>query len=105
MSVTNFSNSELYSVVLAAKLTRNNPGQTIDDFIDGNEELCEKIDSLSEKEQKALYNKAQKVAGRYRNEFNELKDQETSEEVEEMKKDLEGSVASEFAAKWREDKD
>ena len=105
MSVTNFSNSELYSVVLAAKLTRNNPGQTIDDFIDGNEELCEKIDRLSEKEQKALYNKAQKVAGRYRNEFNELKDQETSEEVEEMKKDLEGSVASEFAAKWREDKD
>ena len=105
MSVTNFSNSELYSVVLAAKLTKNNPGQTIDDFIDGNEELCKKIDSLSEKEQKAFYNKAQKVAGLYRNEFNELKDQETPEEIEEMKKDLESSVAIEFAAKWREDKD
>ena len=105
MSITKFSDSELYAVVLAAKLTKNNPGQSIDDFIDDNEELCEKIDSISEKEQKALYNKAQKVAGQYLNVFNELNDQETIEEVEEMKKDLEGSVASEFAAKWREDKD
>ena len=105
MSITKFSDSELYAVVLAAKLTKNNPGQSIDDFIDDNEELCEKIDGLSEKEQKALYNKAQKVAGQYRNVFNELNDQETIEEVEEMKKDLEGSVASEFATKWREDEE
>ena len=105
MSITKFSDSELYAVVLAAKLTKNNPGQSIDDFIDDNEELCEKIDGLSEKEQKALYNKAQKVAGQYLNVFNELNDQETIEEVEEMKKDLESSVASEFAAKWRKDED
>ena len=104
MSVTKFSDSELYSIVLAAKLSKNNPNQTIDDFID-NDELGGKVDRLSEKEQKALYNKAYKVSGQYRDGFNELNSQETLEEAEEFKRELASSVASEFAVKWREDKD
>ena len=103
MSVTKFSNSELYNIVLAAKLSENNPIQTIDDLIDDNEELCEKVNSLSEKEQKDLYNNAQKLAGEYRDEFNELRDQETPEEAEEIKKELVSNVASGFDDKWRED--
>ena len=103
MSVAKFSDSELYNIVLAAKLSKNNPIQTIDDLIDDNEELCAKVDRLSEKEQKALYNKAQKLAGQYREAFNELNDQETPEETEETKKELVSNVASGFANKWRED--